>query len=332
VSNLKLILVEVVCTPIPDVNVPSVRAQRLLRLANAWLRRRALGEGDSLHLIGEGVPTADEFRSALVPFGLDAATISVVDRQDDGTAAGGDPDVESVIEPWLKASHGTAIPLAVVPEKFRAAGYPDSMWWLGIECAEPDIGEWTECIAAAAPEPFRSQASSWDAVLYAAVGRLDREGTAVSEFRTGLAVASLARWLAGFSAVSGDRHFDFDYEGVHQNFGLDDFRLGFEAALHHGGALGDEFEAGDVQRLRGRASKELLRSGRYFDPQALCDFFGGSASLFFSMYSSIWPKLNLPCGNVFDELLSLRRTSFADIDHAWQFVDQDDWTPIDDSQ
>ena len=48
--------------------------------------------------------------------------------------------------------------------------------------------------------------------------------------------------------------------------------------------------------------------------------FGGDSALFWSLYSSIWPKLSRPMEESVEDLLGLRTVDMGDIDRPWRFV------------
>lgn len=329
-EKFSLIVVQVVHLPVPSPSKESPYAQRLLLLANAWLQRRMEGHGDTLLLLAIGNCTDHEFRSKLKPFGLGGAEVAVVECADDEVEQDLDESVGDFLDGYLASSHPGAIPLAVWPKQFRDIGYPDDAWWLGLESTPGNSGHWVDSIAALTPSPFQEQAATWDAVLGSITDRESEDGSAQG-LQSGLAAASLARWLAGFSAAAGDNFFHFDYGDVERCCGLDQLMLCFEAANRHRKDVESDMDEREGEDLSQLAVRELLASGRYLDTAAMRDFFGNSAVLFFSLYTSIWPKRSRPAGEACNELCSSSPEDMGEIDDPWRFVSEDNWEPIDDS-
>lgn len=329
-NRFSLIVVQVLQLPVPGPSEESPYAKRLLLLANAWLRRRIEGYGDGLLLLGIGNCTVDDFRAQLTPFGLGGANVAVVEISDDAVERDIDEDIGDLLDGYLARSHPGAIPLGAWPKQFRDIGYSNDAWWLGLESTPGNSGQWADSIAALTPSPFREQAATWESVMDS-ITDFEPEDGPMQGLQSGLAAASLARWLAGFSAAAGDNFFDFDYGAVERSCGLDPFMLGFEAAIHHGDDVEAEMDERDCRDLSRFAVKELLASGRYLDTASIRDFFGSSSTLFFSLYTSIWPKRRRPASEACKELCSPTSEEMGEIDAPWRFVSYDDWEPIDDS-
>ena len=329
-STTNLILAEVIRLPLPDPGEHSVRAQRLLQLANLWLQRRAAGHGDDLVLVGVGAASEEELRAFVRPYGLATAALEVVIIEDESIAEDLGEVVGECLDSYLRRKHPGAIPLAVWPKPFRDVGYPDDVWWLGLDCADAGAGEWSDSIKALAPPPFNAQAATWSAILEAIAGQDDSDDPS-QQLAAGLAAASLARWLDGFNAASGNTFFSFDYGDAANECGLDPFMVGLEAGIHHKEEIEAEIDGRDAQDLLRLAVRELLASGRYFDTGALSDYFGSSATLFFSVYSSIWPRRDRAAGDACEELVSPSVDEMGEIDSPWRFVAYGDWGDIDDS-
>lgn len=324
--KLNLIAVAVLRHPVPDPSQQTAGAHRLLTLANAWLQRRAAGFLDDLVLVGVGFTDMDEIRASVTPFGLGAATILRLLATDDGDFG---EDVGAELHQLLPERHPCAISVSRWPVPARSAGYPEGLWWMGIECSDPDSGRWADSLSALLDEPFRSQAPTWEALLSSLMD-LDLEGDS-ARLQAGLSIASFARWLHGFNAAAENTFFDFDYRHAADACDLDDFLLGFEAAIHHGENLVHEADGHDTEQLRRYAVRALLGSNRYLDTAAIRSCFGGSAALFFSLHTSIWPNRSQPACDVCSELCSPTGDDIPDRLQAWSFVDRDDWSEIDDS-
>ena len=328
--KLSLVVIEVLHLPLPSLGESSPYMHRLLMLANAWLQRRAAGFQDTVVLIGVGAASEDELRSLVAPLGLKSVVLRTINRQEEDDSDDVGDEVSALLTTYLRSEHLAAVPLAVWPQSFRDIGYPDDAWWLGIECLKGDSGPWSHSLAGLSPVPFRQQAATWEAVLSTFVS-LDCQDTSMERLHAGLAVASLARWLFGFSAATGDQFFHFDYSDVASTCELDHFMLGLEASRHHWDDLESEIDERESNDLQSYAMRELLTSDRYFCSTALKEFFGGPAALFFSAHTSIWPKVNQPAGDACVELTSPEGEDIGELDSAWRFVADGDWDDIDDS-
>lgn len=329
-STINLVMAEVIHLPLPDPGEQSMRAQRLLQLANVWLQRKAAGHADALLLVGVGTDSEEELLKVVRPFGLAAADLEVVGVEDKEAVEEIGETVGDCLGSYLRRKHPGAIPLMAWPNQFREAGYPDDLWWLGFECPEADAGDWADCIKALVPPPFDAQAATWGAVLEAIADLDDGDGPR-QHLVAGLAAASLARWLSGFNAASGNQFFSFDYEDAANECGLDPFMIGFEAGVHHATEVEAEMDGRDATDLLRFTMRELLASGRYLDTGALCSYFGSSVTLFFSMYTSIWPKRDKAAGDTGEELVSPSGDDVGEVSGPWRFVAYDDWADIDDS-
>lgn len=330
-TRFTLVAVEVLHHPVPDPNAASAAGHRLYQLANALLQRRTDGCKDDLVLVGIGFADEEAMRVAVAPFGLNSASLLVAD------IAGGDVEtaldagelIGLELELYIPKRHPGAIPLASWPPALAGAGYPGDLWWMGMECLPEQSGSWADALQQMLPSAFEPQAAAWEAVL-SAVEDLERDG-ARATLLAGLVVASAARWLWGFSAVSDNDFFDFTYGEVRSTLDFDPFLLGFEAATHHQEDLSGEVEDEDVGVTEDRAVRALLKGGRYLDTSALRRFFGGSASLLYSLHASIWPQFSVSAS---DACLDLSSPSGDDIPEAmarWSFVNDDDWSDVDDS-
>lgn len=298
-----LIAVEVLRSTVPGLNESSAAAQRLLQLANAWLQRRAGAFQDDLVLVGVGFDSEDALRALVAPFGLKAASLVVVDGADDEDTIDTGELIGAELDVYQPRKHPAAIPLAAWPRGLGDAGYPDDVWWLGLECLPANSGEWTASLKALLDDPFRAQASSWEAVL-SATDDLEPRGDGIASLRAGLTVAALARWLCGFNAVTDNTFFDFGYGEVVDACELDPFLLGLEAGTEHPDELADEvdhLDAGGLQRIAVWAS---LTNGGHLDTGAIRRFFGSTAVLFYSLHSSIWPTRTCSAADGCHELCS----------------------------
>lgn len=330
-SRFTLVAVEVLHHPVPDPAVASRSGHRLYQLANAWLQRRADGCKDDLVLVGIGFADEDAMRTAVAPFGLRSASLLVAPANEDGEDSTRDTGelVCAELALHITKRHPGAIPLAAWPPALTGAAYPEDLWWMGAECSSEQSGSWADALKKMLPSAFDAQAAAWEAVLDA-VGDLEREGE-MATFRAGLTVASAARWIWGFNAASENDFFNFDYGEARAICDLNPFLLGFEAAAHHQEDLNAEVDDEDVGVTQDSAARALLRSGEYLDASALRQFFGGSANLLYSLHTSIWPKFGIPAGDACLELCSPSGDDIPEAIALWSFVNDDDWSGIDDS-
>lgn len=327
-SELRLVLVDLIRGPLPAAAEVSPLSQRLLRLGNAWLRRRAAGVEDALMLIGHGVGAEEEFRAGLAAYGLAEVKLAVLDDEVHPDDMGA--EIARVVNLLVLPAASTCIPLTQIPPSLATWGYPPEVWWLGLTGSSDRAAVWVDSLTDAAPEPFCKQAATW-ATLLVELLDIDEDHVGMAEFADGLAFAALARWLTAFSAASGDQFFDFEYGSACANFGLDSFCLGVDA----GRKLGDEVvEAGDgeeVDALALRAVSGLLRTNRCLDISLLRNYFGDGGKLFYSLYASIWPAAERPVGYHCAEVCDSEFWHDRELDAAWRLVCFDDWGGVDDS-
>ena len=264
-SSFTLVAVEVLHHPVPDPGAASEAAHRLYQLANAWLQRRADGCKDDLVLVGIGFVDEEAMRAAVVPFGLRSASLLVADIGGDVDDADSDTGalVGAELELHIPKRHPGAIPLSAWPPALVGAGYPQDLWWMGVECLPEQSRSWANALKQMLPSAFEAQATAWEAVL-SEVEDLDRDGGRANLVAS-LTVASAARWLWGFSAASDNDFFDFTYGEVRNTLDFDPFLLGFEAATHHQEDLSGGVVDEDVGVTEDSAIRALLRSGQYLD-------------------------------------------------------------------
>lgn len=320
----RLILVEVVRAPLPTTLLP-----RLLQLANLWLRRRAGGFDDLLHLVGVGFANDEEFRAALLPYGLDGATRSVVDQAPEEDLSSNEADVGDAASIWVRRHHAGSLPLASWPQGLDGVAYPTDIWWMGLE-ASRDVSKWRDSIASAVSEPFASQAATW-ALLFDRTQGHPRGSGLQSEVLEGLSAAAFARWLAGFSAAAGDSFFDYSYGDVVENFGLDPFITALEGAQRCPGEIQEWVEADSPKEALTAVVRSLLQTNDDFDATALQEFFGSSALLFFTLYTSLYPQWSRSALEACMSLTGLESVNFGDIERPWRFVDWADWSVVDEN-
>ncbi len=321
-DGFRLILVEVVRAPLPDV-----LSSRLLQLANLWLRRRAAGWDDRLYLVGLGFDNEDAFRNALQPYGLDDAATTVLDASEDDSDVSVEVGLE--VSRWVRRHHDAALPLASWPRGLDGIAYPADVWWMGLEAAG-ESSDWEDCIKAAVPQSFADQAATW-ALLFDKTQGHDEAWDMRDGLLAGLSAAAFAMWLVGFSAASENTFFDFSYAEVPRDFGLDPVVLILEGAERCPEAVGVWLHAESSTDALGSATKALLRTHQDFDAGVLADFFGSSTLLFYVLYASLNPQWASPAEDAFLSVTGLESTDYADVEKPWRFVDQGDWSVVDES-
>jgi len=175
-------------------------------------------------------------------------------------------------------------------------------------------------------EPEYAKAETWLTILGHALD-LDAEAIECEVFQQqrGTAfVATLCEWLHGFEAASGNSYNDFDPSSVISSIGPSDFFLGFEAARLsriNFDVFCEEYECADTfDQLSNTSLKLVTKELRSDLREALSSFFGGDSQLFWSLYSAIWPKLDLPMDKAFADLVSLRFVEYSELVSPWYFV------------
>lgn len=103
---------------------------------------------------------------------------------------------------------------------------------------------------------------------------------------------------------------------------IDRLRVGFEAGQLHQAKAGERAEWLDVcdDGFDGDCLIACLAVRVDDLRNELSKAFGGDAALFWSLYSSIWPKYSLQMHEAMVDLLNLKTLEAGEIDRAWQFV------------
>lgn len=319
----RLLLVDVVRAPLPET-----LSHRLLQLANYWLRRRVGGVDDRLHLVGVGFANDEEFRLALLPYGLDGAVRSVV-QQAPSMSESNEDDIANAVSLWVQREHASSLPLASWPRGLEGIAYPTDLWWMGLE-ASLELSKWQDSMASAVCEPFASQAATWAAIFDATQGH-PRESGLHSEVLEGLSAAAYARWLVGFSAVAEYSFFDYCYGDVVESFGLDPLSTALVGAQRCPGEVDDWLEAESPAEALTTIVMSLLKSNEDFDASALRAFFGSSALLFFTLHASLYPQWTRSANDACSSLTELDRLDFGEVERPWRFVACADWSVVDEN-
>lgn len=301
----------------------------LLKRANSWLQRRSDGFQDDLLLIGAGFADEPAFKLALKPYGLASASVSVIPPDDldpsDGVALA--ESVESLSECWIASHHAGAIPIVdwrtLIPEAVYSL---EGWWWSGLEAADDAHSDIADIVERLAPDSFKKQARTWATLLALTEGfsadPCEREAYVVT-----MHALALSRWLTGFDAAADNNFYDFSASDALRACDLDPLRLGFDAGRGHESELSDYFD-GDDESGDDLASAcllvcldDLMRPIR----STLSTSLGGDASLFWTLYRSIWPDLKQPTAENVQDLMNLHTVDIEDIDGALNFV-TNGWT------
>ena len=292
--SFKLALVAVVHrTSAADDGKPSLV---LLQGANAWLQRLAAGIQDDLFLIGVGFEDAPAFQAMLRPYGLANATIDVVppEAEEDGDLDSDDwrESVASLVEGWISRNHPSAIPLVNWAGFCGKQAYSvGDWWWVGLEPAgSPAVGL-TNFLRGSVPDAFSAQTPTWLGVIAVAFD-LDLESEGAPAYEAAMTTVALTRWLIGFDAATENNFFEFDAADMVDDAEIDGLRLGIEAGRYHESDLSDEFDDPEIEQRHLDAACLLacLRDRNPGIRAGLADVFGGDASLFWTLYRSIWQK------------------------------------------
>lgn len=312
----------------PNVEESGVNVD-LLQRANAWLQRRSNAVQDDLLLIGAGFADEPAFKSALKPYGLASASVSVIPPDElnpsDGLALG--ESVEAIAERWIATHHASAVPIVdwrtLIPE---AAYSPEGWWWTGLEAADDAHSDIADIIQQLAPDTFKKQALTWATVL-AVAEEFSIELQENEEYVVKMHALALSRWLTGFDAATGNNFYDFSASEALHVCDLDSLRLGFDAGRSHESELSDYFDGSDESEegLAGACLLVCLDDLMRPISSTLSIALGGDASLFWSLYRSIWPDLKQPTADNVLDLVNLRTADIEDIDRPWSFV-TNGWT------
>lgn len=302
----------------------------LLQKANAWLQRRNAGFDDDLLVVGLGFEDELSLTAMVKPYGLGGARLTVehLDRVDDSYELG-----ESMSRVVSRFRPIESISIANWNEIVENNAYPmDGWWWVGLESVDDEHASALEVVIRnLVPDPFRETAMTWAAILAACMD-LNARGEDHEIYEAHMTALTLARWLNGFDAATENNFYDFSAADALGAVGFDTLRLGFEAGHSHGEELGAlvyrEDAANDDLGPAMLLACLRERNGRVRD--ALSHAFGGNASLFWSLRTSILQSFTAeefrkPANQAMDDLLNLRASAEeGDLDRPWRFV-SDGW-------
>ena len=316
--TFKLSLVVVVYPPSSDDETNLSAA--LLQKANAWLQRRNAGFDDDLMVVGIGFEDESALKAMVKPYGLGQARLTVehLDRDYDEYELG-----ECMSRVVSRFRQREAISIVNWNELVENNVYPiDGWWWVGLESVDDEQASALEVVIRnLVPDPLMQTAMTWAAIIAVCMD-LNAVGEDHEVYEAHMTALTLARWLNGFDAATENNFYDFSAGDAIDATALNTLRLGFEAGHNHGGELG-EFVYGDDAADDDLGPALLLTCLRARNARlrnALSGAFGGNASLFWSLYTSIWQDFKKPACQIMDDLLNLSTAGEGDLDGPWRFV------------
>lgn len=303
----------------------------LLQIAN-WAKRRALkGTTDCILFV---LPNVEDV--SVAGEGLDRYGFPSYQTVAGEVGAAGkrhqvdDEEMSSWIgdqtERWVTNEHPGAIAM-LNPEPFTG----ELLWWAGIEGTDT-VGDWQfeiDRFAGLLPNCHRPRAKTWLAILEQ-IHAVDPSVYASVDYQYAAChIATLANWLQGFEGASGNGYNHFDAAEAIEALRISSFFLGYNFADMTACAadweryLTDADE--DIDALPTLALKQMVAAYQAEVHQGLVSFFGGKPSLFWALYSTIWPTWDRSAAEACNSLLSPVDTDdLARLDAPWRFVD-DGW-------
>lgn len=298
----------------------------LLQKANAWLQRCNLQAMDELLLIGVGFEEEQAFKAALKPYGLAGAHTALIPAADVDESDEEDwqASVGSLVGRWLAERHAGAIAVVDWTHLVPDTAYPwDGWWWAGVtaQAPETDLSDLTATLVELLPDAFKAQAATWAAILVHATGLRTTEDEAEAH-EAMMQTVTLAYWLTGFDAATGNNFFDFSAADALEVSGIDPLRLGFEAGQQHAAELGDLFDGNEYTEddLGTACLLACLAERKFQVNDNLTRAFGGHSSLFWSLYRCIWPDFKHASTDNMESLLSLTEVDYSELERPWTFV------------
>lgn len=328
-QDMKLNLALALHLPAPTGNAgePSKWNVDLLRIATAWLNRRQAGMADDLLIVGSGFTSEDELVGYLKPYGLAGARLETLDAHIGDMYL--EEEIGVAVKRWKGQVHEGSIPTVHLNGFIDDSAYPtDGFWWAGVEASSIEKDEDLTALACLIPDSIHPQAGTWTAILMDRLGHRSN-GEECSDYEASITLLVLAYWLNGFDAASNNGFFNFSATEGFDATDLDRLRVGFEAGQLHQAKAGECAEWLDVSNEGFDADCLIACLAVRVDDlrNELSKAFGGDSALFWSLYSSIWPKYSLQMHEAMDHLLNLKTIEAGEIDRAWQFV-QHGWVDL----
>jgi hypothetical protein len=313
---------------------------RLLRAVNLALRRHLEGLEDAFLFVVYGACDEDAAKRALHAYGFPHLNVRFVGEDapldcDEKGCVHLDQDFQEdigyEIQRWVEHEHPEALPLLdlLAPQENKLNGYRDlDWWWIGCKAAEPvfpwpfDVNTFSNLL----PGTQTNRGATWLALLEAG-GNFDSDlvgCTVYQDFRISATAASLCEWLHGFEGASGNDYNHFEPVHSADVLGLNLVLLGLDATevLHE--KDDDTLDEAEIDEDVTRAAVLALTERYRIKVQSALAVLGSDSALFFTLYSSIWPRYELRATEAVSALLGLEDVEFGEIESAWQFV-HDGW-------
>ncbi len=299
----------------------------LLRAANLALKRRIDGYKDAFLFVSPIIESQKNLDDLIKGYGFPEADIVYLDYDEEDfnqtPACDIGDDIACQIKSWLAKKHPESLAFLDSPYAF------EQFWWSGIEY-DPDhdlspinfdIGK----LRAQFPDTHANRQNLWHAILIHALD-IDTDAVESDEIAKDKAIALLAtlcEWLHGFEAASGNTFNDFDHGYFASEIGPSDFFLGFQAAKLITGeieCLSEDYGGHEIDVLRAAGFKLITEDLRDEVSGGMTHLFGGDTSLFWTLYSAIWPNFDMKMNDAVEELTNMKHIDFEEIADAWEFV------------
>ena len=293
----------------------------LLQKANAWLQRLNAGQKDQLIIVGVGFQNLEVLKNTVTPYGLgDADLITAIgDKEDDGVEID-----QAIAKAVVQLRWMDTITIVNWKNLEINENYPlDGWWWVGVKSTHNETAIFLDAeVRDLVQKPFQKTYSTWLSILTNPLD-LDVNDGDYFEYEAKMNALTLARWLNGFNASTDNSFYDFDCKEAINKLGPHVIRLGLEAAYSDDDQVRDlvYVEVADNMELEPAILLLCLRQRTDDVRTTLVKAFGNEASLFWSLYDSIWPELEKPMDQVMDDLLNLTTSvEMGEIERPWLFV------------
>lgn len=312
----------------------------LLRAANLAMRRDRAGIEDAFLFVVYGACDSEAAQRALADYGFPRLTVRLagedeaLESDEQGRVSINqdfEVDIGREVQRWVEREHPGSLPLLslLAPDREALEDYGTLEWrWLGLEAGDSDF-PWpfdNDAFSKLLPWTHTRRAETWLALLQAGsdFNENDIGRTPYESFQIGARVAALCEWLNGFEAASGNSYNHFEPAHAAEALGLNDVFLGFEAATERAQSARMALnEAESDEAIRATAVLAVTEKRRAGVLSALA-VLGSDSALFFTLYSSIWPRYEVPTTEAATALLDLEYLEYGEIEAAWQFV-TDGW-------
>ncbi|MEI6258745.1 MAG: hypothetical protein WCR46_02400 [Deltaproteobacteria bacterium] len=299
---------------------------KLLRTAHRALIRKIDGIIDTfLFVICSNTPQEDVIRS-ITSYGFPNVNCIFIANDEDGDDEQDYDQLRELIgyelSHWIKNKHPTAI-----TSLSAGIGYDIDLWWSGIEFAGDEYS-WqinTDKFASNLPDTHEKKASTWLAIL-TNMFYSENSDNWFEANKIAIYAATLCEWLHGFEAASGNSCNCFAAGSVCDDLAISDLYLGYilgksdtcdtlEAICEGWGEERDE-----EWKIKAEALKCLTSELRSIVRNELSKFFGSDTCLFWTLYTAIWPKYDMPSVEACNIVVGCVGDIIAEVVNAWEFV------------